>query len=139
MTLVTALVMPTLALAQPDPVTHRPLSDFLSQQGTFCPSLPHVNCPGFGANYLGFTGYNPQLRDLGFPLFYDRFGGMDYAGIEPVAGALGTTTTGTVTERRRTDGKYEVRIQLHTRNAYAQVRRLNFVTPPPEGVNSRPI
>lgn len=122
------LLVPTFALAQGG-TTHRPFSDFLSAQGVICPNpvpFSNPNCPGFAANYIGNTGQNftPIERT-------DRFALVDYAGLESVAGALGTTPRGTVTERRLTDGTFEVRIAIHTRNALTQVRALNPTLPFP--------
>jgi len=89
--------------------TSRPLSDFLSTQGTtsnFFPPTP---------DFVGWANNNPQTL----------FALVDYAGL--VANylathggpSLGTTVTGGVTETRLGDGTYEVVVSVNTKNALA--------------------
>jgi hypothetical protein len=113
------ILAPALALAQPDPaITQRPISDFLSQQGTYCRDHP-AKCAGFVANYVGLTGQTSANPD--------RIVFVDYAALEKdVVAQLGTSTSGNVTERRLPDGTSEVRITLHTRNALTQVRSFSL-------------
>ena len=101
------------AAAASDVVVQRPLSDFLSQQGTtdlFVPPVP---------DYVGWFSdpARPPIR-LAF---------VDYAGIEGKwiqdhgGPALGTTVSGTLTERPLPDGRAEVSLVLHTRRAQTWV------------------
>jgi hypothetical protein len=87
----------------------RPLSDFLNTQGSVINFVPPV------PDYLGWsTSFNePDVR----------FALIDYAGIaakwiEDNAGlSLGTSINGSVSERRLSDGRAEITILLHTKNA----------------------
>jgi len=89
----------------------RPLSDFLSAQGStslFIPPLP---------DFIGWTNNNPQTL----------FSSVDYAGV--VASYLtshggpdlGTTITGSVSERPLADGRADVQVNLHVKNALTWV------------------
>src|SRR5205823_1044637 len=89
--------------------TTRPISDFLATQGTLCVAHPE-RCPHYLGTYVAWT--DP---------FSGRIAQVDYAGKEAVAGLLGTTTTGTVTEQPLSDGRAQVRVQLQTRNAMTYV------------------
>ena len=123
-TVLTALLVPTLALAEPATTT-RPISDFLTKQGKICPASPA--CAGFLTNYFGFSGQNgtPIERTT-------RIAFVDFAALEgPVAAALGTSTTGTVTDRPLADGTAEVHVILHTRNALTQVLAFDPTKPFP--------
>jgi hypothetical protein len=57
---------------------------------------------------------------------------VDYAGIENnfVGGAFGTQIDGTITERPLADGRSEVSVRLHTRNALVWVTACDFATGP---------
>jgi len=101
-TLNNATTTPQLAAA-----VQRPLSDFLSTQGTtngFIPPLP---------DFIAWTNNDPQTM----------FVSVDYAGV--VASylnshggpSLGTTMSGSVTERPLADGRAEVSVLLHTDRA----------------------
>jgi hypothetical protein len=105
--LVAALSVPTLGLAQPG-TTQRPITDFLSQQGTFCAANPGA-CSTFLASYVAWT--QPSLGRIAF---------IDFAAKESVPGIV-TTTSGTITERALADGRAEVHVVLHTRNALTYV------------------
>jgi hypothetical protein len=85
----------------------RPLSDFLGAQGTtngFIPPLP---------DFIAWTNNNPQTL----------FTSVDYAGLVAsylVANggpSLGTSVSGTVSERPLPDGRAEVSVILHTDRA----------------------
>jgi hypothetical protein len=102
------LVAPGQLLAQ-GPTTTRPISDFLSTQGTFCVANPGA-CPDFLGTYVAWTAPGSG-----------RIARVDFAGKEAVAGQLGTTMSGTITERRLSDGRAEVGIGLRTRNAMTYV------------------
>jgi hypothetical protein len=101
-TLHNAAGTPQLAAA-----VHRPLSDFLSAQGStngFIPPLP---------DFIAWTNNNPQTM----------FVSVDYAGL--VASyltshggpSLGTQMSGSVLERPLADGRAEVSVILHTDRA----------------------
>ncbi len=89
--------------------TNRPLSDFLSTQGTtsnFFPPTP---------DFVGWSNNNPQTL----------FALVDYAGLAANylathgGPSLGTTITGGVTETRLADGTYEVVVTVNAKNALA--------------------
>ena len=97
--------------SDPGNTVHRPLSDFLSAQGStniFIPPLP---------DFIGWTNNDPQTL----------FSSVDYAGV--VASYLtshggpdlGTTITGAVSERPLADGRADVQVELHVKNALTWV------------------
>jgi hypothetical protein len=97
---------------------HRPLSDFLSAQG----SVSVFNCCApMVPDYIGWT------RPFSTPAADQRLALVDYAGVGNnwlVANgypSLGTTISGNITERPLADGRAEVTVNLHTRNALAYV------------------
>ena len=104
------LTLAAFTLAQPcaAQTTNRPLSDFLSTQGStsqFFPPLP---------DYIGWAN-NP----------FTTFALVDYAGLAANylathgGPSLGTTLTGGVTETRLADGTYEVTVSVSAQNALA--------------------
>jgi hypothetical protein len=112
-----ATVNPSTAQA-----TDRPLSDFLSTQGTtstFDAPIP---------DFWGWTNNNPQ----------NLFAGVDYAGLAAnyllTHGGrnLGTTLTGGITETLMANGTYEVVITVNGKNVNAWVSPLpgNVATDP---------
>ena len=89
--------------------TNRPLSDFLSTQGTtsnFFPPTP---------DFIGWANNNPQTL----------FALVDYTGLVAQYLAthggpnLGTTVTGSVTETLTANGTYEVVVNANAKNALA--------------------
>jgi hypothetical protein len=100
-------------------VSARPISDFVSTQGTFCLDDGFGGCLIFNppvANFLGWTVAGETL-----------LASVDYAGladraIQAASGkSLGTTTDGTITERLLPDGRAEVTVLLQTGNALTWV------------------
>lgn len=96
-------------------VTKRPLSDFLDAQGTASNFFPPV------PDYVGWTDpvLGPELPPVTFAL-------IDYAGLADqylnnndngCDFTLGTTVTGSIKERVLPNGKAEIRVALHTKNA----------------------
>jgi hypothetical protein len=97
----------------------RPLSDFLNAQGTesfpplfgpipvFFFSAPQAGDPGAWIDYAGLA--TPFLASLGI--------------------SLGTSISGSVTERPLADGRAEVSVLLHTVNALAWVQELTSGAP----------
>ena len=91
--------------AQPE--TQRPLSDFLSAQGStsmFFPPFP---------DFVAWTNNNPQTR----------FAAIDYTGLVAAylqshgGPSLGTQVSGSVSERPLADGRAEVTVDLRTTRA----------------------
>ncbi len=93
--------------------THRPISDFISTQGTFCVDPP--TCTLFVPPAPNFVAFTDTVHDLGIS--------FDYAGLSdiPLDGALGTTFDGTISERTVADGSVIITIHLHTSNALVYV------------------
>src|SRR5438552_11446756 len=89
--------------------TNRPLSDFLSTQGTTTQYFPPV------PDFIGWTNNNPPTL----------FAAVDYAGLVAKylaahgGPSLGTTISGGITETRLADGTYEVVVTTSTKNALA--------------------
>ncbi|MGH9801567.1 MAG: hypothetical protein ACRD82_14485 [Blastocatellia bacterium] len=134
--LVLGLMMPTtkpLAKSGGNPKTsppmqtvHRPLSDFLSAQGT----VSVFNCCApMVPDYIGWT------RPFSTPAADQRLALVDYAGVGNnwlVANgypSLGTTISGNITERPLADGRAEVTVNLHTRNALAYALTFDLAGP----------
>lgn len=111
-------------LADPGNAYQRPLSDFLSAQGStsgFFPPLP---------DFVAWTNNNPL----------DKFAAVDYTGLvgDYLASHggpnLGTRVNGTVMERPLADGRAEVTVNLHVVNALTWVTALpaiDLATDPP--------
>jgi hypothetical protein len=101
------------ACLQPVAAGMRPLSDFLSAQGTTAILDPPI------PDYLGFFS-DPARPPIRLVL-------IDYAGIEARwiqengGPALGTDVSGTVMERPLADGRAEVTVRLHTVRAQTWV------------------
>ena|SRR5579864_6696294 len=109
-----------LALSALTPAVHaqsgtiqRPISDFLSRQGTFCvpnPTPPPA-CLLFDPPSPNFVGWGDLLSD--------KCAAVDYAGLtnSTYGRIFGTETSGTVVERPLPDGRAEVTVTLHTTKA----------------------
>jgi hypothetical protein len=93
--------------------TQRPISDFLTTQGTFCVDPP--TCTLFIPPTPNFVGFTDTVHDLGIS--------FDYAGLsdQPLNGALGTSFSGSITERTVADGSVIITVHLHTSNALVYV------------------
>jgi hypothetical protein len=131
--------------AQITATTTRPISDFVSSQGTFClptvvfglPSPPAcLTLPPFTFTVLPAAYQSaPQNTSPGIPYFIgwtqklptEPCASVDYAGVENgflqdfYNVSLGTTTDGTITERPLANGAAEVTVLLHTQNALTWV------------------
>lgn len=110
----------------------RPISDFVSQQGTFCLDDGREGCKLFVPPVANFFGWDNIKDDNNPPpMELIRLASVDYAGLankkveELSEGRIsfGTTTDGTINERRLSDGRAEVTVLLHTRNALTWVVR----------------
>lgn len=112
--------------AQPTPTAaaQRPISDFISAQGStslFFPPFP---------DFIAWANNNPQTR----------FAAVDYSGLiaeylqNHGGPTLGTTVSGTVTERALTDGRAQVTVTLHVTNAMSWATGLpgDIVSDPPQ-------
>jgi hypothetical protein len=108
------------SLIAADKVTHRPIEEFLSQQGTFC--FPDPDAPGeclvFVPPVANFIGWGDPQRGVA--------ASIDYAGLANKylvdnGVDLGTRTTGTIIERPLPDGRANVSVTLHTINALTWV------------------
>lgn len=95
----------------------RPIEEFVNAQGTFCLDDGMGGCFLFVPPAENFFGWGDPARGI--------CSAFDYAGLANKAiktasgGAidLGTTTSGSVTERPLPDGRAEVDVVLETRNA----------------------
>ena len=122
------LVSATVTLAQGKAV-QRPIGDFVNAQGTFCIDDGSGGCLIFVPPVANFVGWDtlqevpPQQGNVQ-PV---RCASVDYAGLanakfEELSGiSFGTTTSGTVTEHPLADGRAEVSVRLHTKNALTWV------------------
>jgi hypothetical protein len=119
--LLAGLMVPAATLAA-GKVTQRPLSDFLSTQGTYCIDLGGGACLLFvppDPNFLGWTS--------DFDKSPIRFAGVDYAGLaDAYPASSGPQFAGSITERPLADGRAEVKVSLHTSNANVWVIELDL-------------
>jgi hypothetical protein len=95
--------------------TQRPIGDFIQTQGTFCVDDGNGGCAIFVPPTPNFVGFTDTVHDLGIS--------FDYAGLSdvPLAGALGTSFSGSVSERTVKDGSVIITVHLHTSNALVYV------------------
>jgi hypothetical protein len=106
----------------------RPIEDFVDQQGTFC-------FPDGGGGCLLFVPPLENFLGSSDPSGSFRLASIDYAGIGAAyidancpGSSLGTSFSGSVTERELADGRAMVHVVLHTDNA------LTWVTEDPTGM-----
>ena len=112
------------SLATADKAIHRPFSDFLDTQGTFCFPDGEGGCFDFEPpmdNFLGWT--DPALN---FNALFEYLGNADAWLQEQSGGAisLGTEITGTVTERPLADGRALIKVNLRATNILAWVTNI---------------
>lgn len=104
--------LPTIAA---EATSIRPIEDFVNNQGTLCINDGTGRCifpPG--DNFVTWTAPG-QEREIA----------VDYAGLWSNRLSLGTTTDGKITERPLADGRAEVTVLLHTKNALTWVTRFD--------------
>jgi hypothetical protein len=93
----------------------RDLNQWLAAQGTFCVPNGSGGCFLFFSPLPNMLGWQDETNN--------RCALVDYAGLannrylKPQGRDLGTTVTGTVTERRLSDGKAEITVRLQVTNA----------------------
>jgi hypothetical protein len=119
-----SLMVPTgMALAQGH-ATQRPIEQFVSAQGTFCFPDGSGGCVTFVPPVANFIGSSNNTQDTPRQRSAKRklCASVDYAGLADNKGvSFGTTMDGTVTERKLSDGRAEVTVRLHTKNALTWV------------------
>ena len=116
-----ALVVCGLMLAAAAPAaagtTRRPVTDFVNAQGQFPWGGPGTQQVPPVDDFIGFTD---PARGLAIS--------FDYAGLadDALGGLLGTTFSGTITERPLADGRCLVHVVLHVDDALAWVIPFDF-------------
>jgi hypothetical protein len=95
--------------------THRPISEFVAAQGTFCFDDGAGGCVLFVPPVANFVGFTDTVHNLGIS--------CDYAGLsdDPLGGALGTSFSGSISERTVQDGSVIITVHLKTSNALVYV------------------
>jgi hypothetical protein len=95
--------------------TQRPISDFVDTQGTFCLDDGAGGCVIFVPPVPNFVGFTDTVHDLAIS--------FDYAGLsdDVLGGTLGTTFSGSISERTLKDGSVIITVRLHTSNALVYV------------------
>jgi hypothetical protein len=116
-----AIIMAGLTIqraAMADDIHQRPIDDFVNAQGTQAGSAPY--------DYVGWLSIADKQPIL--------FAMVDYAGVTNKALGLGvgTTFSGSITERPLSDGRAEVVVTLQTKNALTLVVDLDEVFDPYE-------
>src|SRR5215510_4082499 len=102
-----ALSLAFAGTAQPQPVTHRPITDFTNAQvlGAIGMTTPSTCIPPQCAG---------RLASFDYPGLADRV-------LSTLGRPLGTTIDGSITERLLPDGRADVQVVLHTTNALSWV------------------
>jgi hypothetical protein len=113
-----ALALGAVCLSAPSAfagTTHRPIAEFIDAQGTFCVDDGAGGCVIFVPPVDNFVGWTDTVHFLGIS--------MDYAGLseEPLGGTLGTSFSGTISERTLQDGSVIINVHLRTSNALTYV------------------
>jgi len=103
---------------------HRPASDWLAAQGSMTAAQWEalLGMP-FLTNYLIWTGRTGPHEDVTLLMAVD-YAGLDAEAVADESGGavtIPTSFTGTVIERPLADGRTEVHVKLHTKNALAYV------------------
>jgi hypothetical protein len=95
--------------------THRPISEFVQAQGTFCVDDGAGGCAIFVPPVANFIAFTDTVHDLGIS--------VDYAGLseDPLGDTLGTSFSGTISERTLKDGSVIITVHLQTTNALTYV------------------
>ena len=132
---IVALLFGATALAD-GPARQRPLLDFLDTQGSTSIYIPPV------ADYLGWVAPPPGVKTPAASYVGGNSASCDYAGLannwlmQNGYPDLGTSFSGSVTERSLSDGRILVQVELHTVNALTFGMRItapnfgNFATDP---------
>jgi hypothetical protein len=105
-------------------VTRRPVSDWLAAQGSMTAAEWEalLGIP-FLTDYVIWTGRTGPHEDITLLMVVD-YAGLDAGAVEDESGGAVTIPTafsGTVIERPLADGRTEVHVKLHTKNALAYV------------------
>jgi len=98
-------------------VMQRPITDFLTSQGTYCFDDGFGGCRTFVSPVPNSFAWFDRGQNLGISVDYT---GMTNSWLESVSGnqrSLGTQVNGTISEQLREDGRSLVLVDLHTTNA----------------------
>lgn len=126
-----AVAMVLVVAASPTHARPRPVSDYVSTQGTYCvqnrddPACPPA-LPGAETlpDVLGWIGPAPDYHYVAVA----DFSGSYAAWVAQNGGPnLGTSVTGTINERALPDGRANVQVNLHTKHALVWVEDLAIV------------
>jgi hypothetical protein len=111
------------------PSTTRPIADFLNAQGTTSAFPNGINAGG-PAGLPDELGWSTSTAT--FENGTARFARVDYTGQDAafLHLNLGTTTSGTISERALPDGTAEDTVILHTHNAFAWANHFDGITNP---------
>jgi hypothetical protein len=118
--------------AAPVQAGQRPIQEFVAAQGTYCVDDGAGGCLLFVPPVANFIGWGVTGET--------KWASVDYAGLanRPFdcgdgmtggANPFGTITDGMVLERPLDDGRAEITVVLHTRNALTWVANENFLGP----------
>lgn len=103
------------------PATRRPISDFVSAQGTFCIDDGGGGCILFVPPVRNYIGWSDLKHNLCISVDYAGVANDWIEGASSGAISFGTETSGSISERTLADGRAEVSVRLHTRNALMYV------------------
>jgi hypothetical protein len=112
----------------------RPIGDFVNHQGTT--SVFNTEVPGLPDT----IGWTPASTATNIYSALIDYAGRDAAFLAAHYGInLGTTVSGTVSERPLPDGRAEVSVELHTTNALAWASVNDYTNPPDINSSSTPL
>lgn len=123
-------VILTLLAVSPAAAAPRPIADFLSTQGTYCVDDGGGGCLLFVPPVPNFIGWTVTGETTVASVDYAGLanGTLDCGGGVSGTTSFGTQADGTVIERPLPDGRVEVTVVLHTRNALTWVADGDFAS-----------
>ncbi len=97
--------------------TPRPIEEFVNAQGTFCLDDGMGGCFLFVPPVENFFGWGDPAKVIGAAFDYAGLADKAVTALSGGTVSFGTTTSGSVSERPLADGRAEVHVILHTKNA----------------------
>ncbi len=120
-------------LAAPAQAAQRPIQEFVAAQGTYCLDDGAGGCALFVPPVANFVGWTVNGETTVASVDYAGLANRSYDCGDGFVGndnPFGTTTDGMVLERALNDGRVEVTVVLHTKNALTWVADGDFASGP---------
>ena len=127
-----ALLIVALGATAPTRAGMRPIQEFVEAQGTYCIDDGRAGCLLFVPPVANFVGWGvtgeTKLASVDYAGLANR--PFDCGGARGESDPFGTTTDGIVLERPLSDGRAEITVVLHTKNALTWVADADFASGP---------